>query len=188
MAHPVKDGAGSATSVEAQASSQAASLIAKGSKNPAVSVAGDAALGIQTPAFTNILAKVPSFDGVAMSADGSTFTIVDQGKFMKAVENAYNDAGQKLNPLTKQNIQDYISSQTSFPVQAGVPGLHAEVQSLNSVYNSVPDPTKINLGDINIATNKIGKTSSAGQQGGAFQACKHCGGIIPPEVNVTTGR
>jgi len=188
MAHPVKDGAGSATSVEAQASSQAASLIAKGSKNPAVSVAGDAALGIQTPAFTNILAKVPSFDGVAMSADGSTFTIVDQGKFMKAVENAYNDAGQKLNPLTKQNIQDYISSQTSFPVQAGVPGLHAEVQSLNSVYNSVPDPTKINLGDINIATNKIGKTSSAGQQGGSFQACKHCGGIIPPEVNVTTGR
>lgn len=179
---------GAAANVAAEAEAEAQTLIANGSKNPAVSVAGDPNLGIQTPPFVNIIAKVPGFDGITMSADRLSFTITDPAKFIKAVENAYNDAGQTLNSLTKQNILNYISGQTSFPVPAGIPGLHAEVQSLNSLYNSVPNPNLINPSDINIATNKLGKNSSSGQQGGAFQACTNCSGIIPSTVNVITGR
>ncbi|WP_080415818.1 filamentous hemagglutinin N-terminal domain-containing protein [Burkholderia ubonensis] len=181
-------GLGSAASVEARAIGQAQSLIAAGSKNPAVSIGGSAALGIETPAFINISAKVPAFPGVKMSEDGATFVITDQSVFMTAVKGAYRDAGQTLNSQTAQQIQGYISSHASFPTMAGVPGLHAEVQSLNYIYNSVPNPASINLADVNIATIKLGRTSLAGNQGGAFMACKNCSGIIPSKVNVVTGR
>ncbi|WP_080435260.1 filamentous hemagglutinin N-terminal domain-containing protein [Burkholderia ubonensis] len=181
-------GLGSAASVEARAIGQAQSLIAAGSKNPAVSIGGSAALGIETPAFINIPAKVPAFPGVKMSEDGATFVITDQSVFMTAVKGAYRDAGQTLNSQTAQQIQGYISSHASFPTMAGVPGLHAEVQSLNYIYNSVPNPASINLADVNIATIKLGRTSLAGNQGGAFMACKNCSGIIPSKVNVVTGR
>ncbi|WP_080436538.1 filamentous hemagglutinin N-terminal domain-containing protein [Burkholderia ubonensis] len=181
-------GLGSAASVEARAIGQAQSLIAAGSKNPAVSIGGSAALGIETPAFVNIPAKVPAFPGVKMSEDGATFVITDQSVFMTAVKGAYRDAGQTLNSQTAQQIQGYISSHASFPTMAGVPGLHAEVQSLNYIYNSVPNPALINLADVNIATIKLGRTSLAGNQGGAFMACKNCSGIIPSKVNVVTGR
>ncbi|WP_080422084.1 filamentous hemagglutinin N-terminal domain-containing protein [Burkholderia ubonensis] len=181
-------GLGSAASVEARAIGQAQSLIAAGSKNPAVSIGGSAALGIETPAFINIPAKVPAFPGVKMSEDGATFAITDQSVFMTAVKGAYRDAGQTLNSQTAQQIQGYISSHASFPTMAGVPGLHAEVQSLNYIYNSVPNPASINLADVNIATIKLGRTSLAGNQGGAFMACKNCSGIIPSKVNVVTGR
>ncbi|WP_080422788.1 filamentous hemagglutinin N-terminal domain-containing protein [Burkholderia ubonensis] len=181
-------GLGSAASVEARAIGQAQSLIAAGSKNPAVSIGGSAALGIETPAFINIPAKVPAFPGVKMSEDGATFVITDQSVFMTAVKGAYRDAGQTLNSQTAQQIQGYISSHASFPTMAGVPGLHAEVQSLNYIYNSVPNPALINLADVNIATIKLGRTSLAGNQGGAFMACKNCSGIIPSKVNVVTGR
>ncbi|WP_080431866.1 filamentous hemagglutinin N-terminal domain-containing protein [Burkholderia ubonensis] len=181
-------GLGSAASVEARAIGQAQSLIAAGSKNPAVSIGGSAALGIETPAFINIPAKVPAFPGVKMSEDGATFVITDQSVFMTAVKGAYRDAGQTLNSQTAQQIQGYISSHASFPTMAGVPGLHAEVQSLNYIYNSVPNPALISLADVNIATIKLGRTSLAGNQGGAFMACKNCSGIIPSKVNVVTGR
>ncbi|MCA8271656.1 hypothetical protein LGN17_03850 [Burkholderia sp. AU30280] len=71
---------------------------------------------------------------------------------------------------------------------AGIPGLHAEVQSLNYIYNAVPNPAALNLADISIATIELGRSSAAGTQGGAFTACRNCSGIIPPNVNVITGR
>jgi filamentous hemagglutinin len=182
------NGAGSVSGVITQASDEAATLIASGSKNPAVSVAGNPALGIQTQAYSNIIAKVPTFPGVQMSADSSTFVITDQSAFMNGVNQAYASSGQTLNSLTAEQIQNYISSQTSFPVQAGVPGLHAEVQSLNSLYNTVPNPSSIYPSDINIATIKLGPSNAASQQGGAFPACTNCSGIIPPQTNVITGR
>ena len=178
---------GSVASVEQAASNQAAVLIGNNSSNPAVAVAGDPALGIQTPAFTNIIARAFNFPGVQLSADGSTFVITDQDAFMQGVVNAYQGAGQNLNPATQQLIKNYISSQSSFPVQAGVPGLHAEVQALNSIYNSVPNPGSVNLSNVNIATYKVGSTTSAGKQGGPFTACTNCSNIIPSQVNVTTG-
>ncbi|MFE3767846.1 YwqJ-related putative deaminase, partial [Streptomyces sp. NPDC059104] len=179
---------GSAVSVEARALGEARLLIAEGSKNPAVSVGGAAALGIQTPPFSNILAKVPTFPGVKMSADGDTFVIVDQGKFMDAIAGEYGRSGQKLNGQTVRQIEGYIASHDSFPTMAGIPGLHAEVQSLNYIYNAVPNPATLNLADISIATIKLGRSSAAGTQGGAFTACQNCSGIIPPKVNVITGR
>ncbi|RQX83023.1 filamentous hemagglutinin N-terminal domain-containing protein [Burkholderia anthina] len=179
---------GSPASVEARAVGEAQLLIAAGSKNPAVSVGGATALGIQTPPFDNILAKVSTFPGVKMSADGDTFAIVDQSAFLGAVARAYSNSGQKLNSQTVRQIEGYLSSHDSFPTIAGIPGLHAEVQSLNYIYNAVPNPATLNLADVSIATIKLGPSSAAGNQGGAFMACKNCSGIIPPQVNVITGR
>jgi filamentous hemagglutinin len=47
--------------------------------------------------------------------------------------------------------------------------------------------TGADAAQINLAS-KLGASSAAGQQGGAFVACTHCSGILPGEVNVITGR
>ncbi|VWB41694.1 hypothetical protein BLA15945_01902 [Burkholderia lata] len=188
VSSPAVNALGSAVSVEARAVGEARLLIAEGSKNPAVSVGGPAAPGIQTPPFSNILAKVLMFPGVKMSADGDTFVIVDQGRFVDAVARAYGNSGRKLNGETVRQIEGYISSRDSFPTIAGIPDLHTEVQSLNYIYNAVPNQATMNLADISIATIKLGRSSAAGTQGGAFTACQNCSGIILPKVNVITGR
>lgn len=43
--------------------------------------------------------------------------------------------------------------------------MHAEVQSLNYIYNAVPNPATLNLADVSIATIKLGPSSAAGNQG-----------------------
>jgi len=49
------DNIGSSAKIELEAAEEAKVLIAAGSKNPAVAVAGDTELGIQTPPFVNNL-------------------------------------------------------------------------------------------------------------------------------------
>lgn len=42
--------------------------------------------------------------------------------------------------------------------------------------------------NVTISTYKLGQDNSTNKQGGRFDACTHCGGILPEEVNIPTGR
>jgi len=179
---------GSASSILDKVTKESAILIGnRQTSGQAYAVAGDAALGIETGGFQNIPAKVSNFPGIQTAKDG-TFTIVDKSAFMEGVVNAYSNAGQTINSLTIQQIEKYIASASRFPAAGGVPGLHAEVQAANSLYNMTGPSAASRLGEITVATTKLGASSAAGQQGGAFVACTHCSGILPQELNVVTGR
>lgn len=50
------------------------------------------------------------------------------------MEKAY--APEKLNPLIKKRIEDYLQANSNIlPVRAGVVGLHAEVRAVNNLLN-----------------------------------------------------
>lgn len=179
---------GSAASVLEKVAKESAALIAnRQTSGQAYAVAGNTALGIETSGFQNIPAKVSNFPGIQTAKDG-TFSIVDKELFMEGVVNAYNNAGQTMSSLTIQQIEKYIGSAARFPIAGGVPGLHAEVQAANALYNMMGPQAASHLNGVVVATTKLGASSAAGQQGGAFIACTHCSGILPSEVNVITGR
>ncbi|CAG1771316.1 partial Toxin subunit YenC2, partial [uncultured bacterium] len=161
-------------------------------KRVATAIAGYPELGIQTKVFQNILPqdlnyKTTTFPGVR-PIDSENLAIIDKQNFMQAVESAYTKGGQELNLYTKQLIYTYISSRNSFPIIAGIPGLHAEVQAMNAVFSSVKNPNLLDLSKMNIATYKLGSSNVSDVQGGAFTACTNCSGIIPSQANVITGR
>jgi filamentous hemagglutinin len=179
---------GSAASVLDKATKESVALIAnRQTSGQAYAVAGNAALGLETSGYQNIPAKLSTFPGIQTAKDG-TFSIVDKNLFMEGVANAYKNSGQTLNSLTTQQIEKYIASATQFPAMGGVPGLHAEVQAANALYNMMGPTASSQLKGVVVATSKLGASSAAGQQGGAFVACTHCSGILPGEVNVITGR
>jgi filamentous hemagglutinin len=178
---------GSSMSVEASTQKFAEEFIAAGqTKKPAaISVAGYG--DYQTPPFTNLnVGKATSFPGVVSNSDG-TLSIANVDQFMNGINDVYKSAGQVLNPATVQSIRNYITSKPVFDVQAGIPGTHAEVQSLNNIYNTVPASIK-SPSQINISTYKLGPSSTVADQGGPFPACTNCGNIIPSSANITTGK
>ncbi|MFZ6781341.1 DUF4214 domain-containing protein [Undibacterium sp. Ji83W] len=177
--------------MESQVASEAADIIANGGKGGiAYARAGSASAGIMSKGFKNIPSAMGEFPGVQRVAGvNGEYTISDTDAFISGVRDAYARSGQKLNGLTAQQIRDYVSSEKVFAQQAGVPGLHAEVQAANDLYNKLVNPAGALMnGDISVVTYKLGKTSGSGMQGGPFLACSNCGGILPPQINVVTGR
>ncbi len=163
-----------------QVANEAKQMIAAGGKNgPAYSRA--AAFDQVSPGFTNIpVNKVTKFPGVEPMPGGQTLQITDPDAFMQGVEASYRDAGQTLNPTTRQQIADYISSNDTFQVKDGVPGLHSEVQATNWIYNNVGGAS---ASDVNVATYKL----TSPYPGQAFPACSNCQGIMGDVNEITAG-
>ncbi|WP_199608602.1 contractile injection system protein, VgrG/Pvc8 family [Flocculibacter collagenilyticus] len=134
-------------------------------------------------AFTNLRGSVNNFKGIEQ-LDDQSYRIVDFNLYIRRVERLYIDSGQQLHPRTKELISKHVGSsgEKTFETFAGIPGLHAEVQAVNDIFNQVKNA---NLKDIDVATFKISKVGSNGEP---FKACSNCGGILRPPINVITGR
>ena len=89
-----------------------------------------------------------------------------------------------------ENQLDVIKSRRP-PVSdtlAGLPGLHAEVQSTNDIYGQLEKKglNPFSYDDkIEVVTYKIAPSSG---QGGEFNACTNCSGILKPPIKILTGR
>lgn len=160
-------------------------------KLAATSRAGVSELGILSKNYENLPAKIPSFPGV--SVDGKNFTITDDKAYMQNLEAMYETSGNPLHSKTKTMIQnqlDVIKSRRP-PVSdtlAGLPGLHAEVQSTNDIYGQLEKKglNPFSYDDkIEVVTYKIAPSSG---QGGEFNACTNCSGILKPPIKILTGR
>lgn len=165
----------------------AASIISGSTKGQlrrqaALSRAGVDELGIVSNNYTNLPGSVKDFPGVRR-LDDEFFVIDDQAAYIKQVEILYANSGNTLNSATRARILEHIGDGSKkFPTQAGIPGLHAEVQSVNSVINQVP--AGFDLSKINVSTIKLAPGHG---QGLAFPACSNCGGILSNSVNILTG-
>ncbi|BCV65334.1 hypothetical protein TUM17387_06930 [Shewanella carassii] len=151
-------------------------------KQAALSRAGVEELGIVSKNYINLPGSVKNFPGVRR-LDDEFFVIDDSAAYIRQVEKLYADSGNTLNSVTRNKILEYIGDGTSqFPTQAGIPGLHAEVQSVNNVINQVP--VGFDLSKINVSTIKLAPGPG---QGLPFPACSNCGGILSSSVNILTG-
>lgn len=153
----------------------------------ATSRAGVPDLDIVSPSFANIRADATAFPGVRV--DGNTFTITNPDAFMARVRDLYAASGQSLHPTTERLILSHIRSTASYDTHAGLPGLHAEVRSVNNIFHALTargyDVNNFDLARLQVATYKLAPGPG---HGGAFEACRNCGSILPPLINILTGR
>jgi hypothetical protein len=165
----------------------AASIISSSTKGQlrrqaALSRASIDDLGIVSKSYTNLPGSAKNFPGVRR-LDDQFFVIDDQAAYIRQVEKLYADSGNTLNSVTRSRILEHVGDGTrQFPTQAGIPGLHAEIQSVNSVLNQVP--AGFDLSRINVSTIKLAPGPG---QGLPFPACSNCGGILSNTVNILTG-
>lgn len=163
--------------------SEAEALIKAGdTAGVALSRAGVPGRDYVSEAFTNISAKVPKFPGIERFGEAKEyFTVVDQGAFMRKVEQLYVDTGTPLTPQVKGMIENLVSNGKRFDVQNGIPGLHAEVRAVNSALTRYP---KVSIDDVKVATYKLAPKQG---QGDKFEACSNCSGVLK-DADVITGR
>ena len=73
------------------------------------------------------------------------------------------------------------------PIRDGLPGMHAEVQSANDVFNFLSNK-KINLNTYDLSKVQVSTYKLKGGTGDVFKACYNCTGILPAPINIITGR
>ena len=146
--------------------------------------------GKTTESFVNIKpkiskGKVQGMEGVFVDSEGIV-NVTNKKQYLDSVESLYKENGADLHPKMRQRIGEHIDTLPNGKVQSmngGLPGLHAEVRSTNSLMN---DGYKMN--EISVGTNKVGKSNPTTPQGAKFEACSNCDGILNGHVNkITTG-
>lgn len=157
-------------------------------RKAALSEGGSFEHGVTSDTFTNLdgrLNRLNASDGASFDPATNTIRITDPDAYVRFVESKYADAGQTLNPKTKELIRNYITGQEGKPLSSfdGAPGLHAEIQAFNDVVNKLDAKgVPYTMSDIQVATRKL-----ADGTGNPFPACDNCAGILPPEVTKVTG-
>ncbi|MDW6092432.1 YwqJ-related putative deaminase [Vibrio rhizosphaerae] len=138
-------------------------------------------LGIVSKEYTNLPGKVNEFPGVSQ-VDNQHFVIEDKQTFISAVSKLYKRSGNPLNEVTQAKIMEHIGDGKVFDTRAGIPGLHAEVQSVNNIINQLPEG--FDLSKIKVSTVKLAPGNG---QSEAFPACSNCSGILSNQVDILTG-
>lgn len=165
----------------------------------ATSKSGIADLGItSSKSYENIIGfgfkkNSPDIPGVIRNHDSGTFVIAEREAYLKLVRDQYNAAGNPLHPFTEKLIMSHLDDVASksggaFEFQAGLPGFHAEVQSFNDVIRQLQKNTDFNTFDLSRVQVSTYKVAPSNGQGQAFPACSNCSGILPPPINILTGR
>lgn len=140
------------------------------------------------PAFSLNLIVPPAF---AAGRQGLGFYQVSNvNALLAGVRKAYHQDGTVLHPYIERRIREHIeNSHYRIPVKAGIPGLHAEVQALNTRLNLMTEDETLSrvLSDAVVFTERLvpGKGLEPGDD---FTACYNCDGIIAQLVRVVTGR
>ena len=127
------------------------------------------------------------------------FKITDTDAYIEYISETYDNAGQKLNDKTVELIKGHINHNKEQPYSpmTGYPGLHAEVQAVNDVFNHLQaNNVKLDekaLSNVQVATYKLQKdgkkaTPVTQVQGKEFVACKNCKGILRNPINIITKR
>lgn len=137
--------------------------------------------------------------------DRGNFEISDAEKFMDHIEEAYKKGNKDKNgksillqPMIKEAIKKHIDSNGSFRVKHGVPGLHAEVVTVNNLLYELKKQGllhKIETSDIKVATYRLiadsgkgGKVAATPKQGTEFPACNNCSSILQKlDIDILTG-
>ena len=136
---------------------------------------------VNTPQFMNLPGSVKSFPGITR-IDKDIFRVSDVDAYMSGVKKAYANAQQTLTPQVEQSIRNYVTSNQQLLTINGIPGLHAEVQTLNH-FQTIANARNVEL---NGAALSIGVVKPG--TGVDFPACTNCGNIIPNQVDIVTGR
>jgi hypothetical protein len=91
-----------------------------------------------------------------------------------------------LDPKTKELVRDYLENNSSFPANAGPPGMHAEVLAVNELFIQMRSSgiaiTADNLATIKVATYKVQSSN-----GNRFVAYINCSGILKHPIDIFTG-
>lgn len=117
------------------------------------------------------------------------FLVSNTNAMLKGIKEVYNLGGAELHPYLEKLIREHIeASDFRIPIQAGIPGLHAEVQALNTLlFDAAPESLQATLSQGFVFTERLVK--APGQPPGSdFPACYNCSGILPRIINVVTGR
>ncbi|MEJ2768065.1 YwqJ-related putative deaminase [Mycetohabitans sp. B46] len=137
---------------------------------------------------------VPLTEHKEFREEVGSYKITDEEKFIDAIKNTYQKNNLQLHPVVEKRIRDHLKSNNFIlPQKAGIPGLHAEVQALNSMLNSIePDnvnkeihleaPYFKNLIHTHLFTKRL-----VGKKGEDFPACHNCSGILKSPLSVVTG-
>ena len=109
--------------------------------------------------------------GIDKDDVAGTFTIGNPDEYMDFVRQQYVDADMTLHQDTADIIENYIRNPPNdeFLISRGYPGLHAEVQAMNDIYNQAGG--RANVSSVNISTVFT-------DTGDAFGACPNCASII----------
>ena len=135
--------------------------------------------------FTNLPGSVRGFPGTRQVND-DFFVIDNKEAFINKVEDLYGGDNNVLNPTIRERILEHVGDGSRlFPTPAGIPGLHAEVQAVNSILNQLPKDINLNNTRIDVSTIKL---KPGPGQGLPFPACTNCGSILPSSINVLTGK
>jgi insecticidal toxin complex protein TccC len=121
----------------------------------------------------------------APAAD-SNYRVSDEGAFMGEIERLYNESGEPLHPVIKDQIMSHIANNDRIlPRAAGIAGLHAEVRALNQAMNRARVST---LRPFRAAMNMFVITKRlVGKVGANFDACYNCRAIIGDPVRILSG-
>lgn len=127
--------------------------------------------------------------GVSRNTDG-TFFITDRAAYFNKLEDFYNSNNNRLNPFTKGLINKHLDNHKSIPFSNldGLPGMHAEVQSANEVFNFLVRNKGIDLNTYDLSKIQVSTYKLQGAVGNKFDACYNCSNIIPKPINIITGR
>jgi hypothetical protein len=128
---------------------------------------------VMSSRFNNMQANPNKFPGVRF--DKNRIYVDNPESFINQIEDLYKQSGNPLNPIIKQRILDHIAENggSGFTGRDQIPGLHAEVQAVNSLLNTVGN---VDFSRIGVATFRL--TEKYGQAGNPFQACNNCGPIL----------
>lgn len=123
-------------------------------------------------------------------ADFGNYRVVDPQAFMQGIEQRYEAGAVALHDYTRQRITSHLAnSNYVIPIKAGIAGLHAEVQALNDWISRPAEGRKTEqvIADSFVFTQRLVGIPT-GQNVVDFPACYNCSGILPPTLNVMTGR
>jgi insecticidal toxin complex protein TccC len=123
-------------------------------------------------------------DSIAGKED--TYRVSSIGTFMKGLRDAYSSVDTALHYFLALRIMRHVTRHPAIPVSAGVAGLHAEVVAAN-VWLQGGIRVRRHHQRMSHAFIYTARTQKRGR-GSDFPACFNCSGILPPFINIVTGR
>ena len=128
------------------------------------------------------------FPGITLnesSGGEDTYRVSDIPMFIAWIKHTYRNSGMKLHSFFSKQIIRHVSRHQEIPVSAGVAGLHSEVVAANVwLLGGLRTNPHQRLSEAFIYTARMQKRD----RGKDFPACFNCSHILPPVVNVVTGR
>jgi|SRR5471030_472845 len=114
------------------------------------------------------------------------YRIVDTEAYISGIKEKYETLKTKLHPVVERRIRDHISrNKNILPKNAGIAGLHAEVQALNHILS---EPTLGEGVSQKLSNSYIFTQRLVGAKNEDFPACHNCSGILSGLENVMAGK